>query len=155
MASSDTGQTRLSSSHPAGDTPDREAGLSPDSNTGNENEEYKQSEVPAVETSQAASNPWAPVNWSPDLPPRVVATAASQQQTAAQPVTRDMMAQTLAAITSLKNCVATLAATVNTQPPPVPPPQPRHTGVQRTPTLADFLMTPATTKKRYEPNHIP
>ena len=155
MASSDTGQTRLSSSHPAGDTPDRDAGHSPDSDTGNGYEEYKQSEVPAVETSQAASNPWAPVNWSPDLPPRVVATAASQQQTAAQPVTRDMMAQTLEAITSLKNCVATLAATVNTQPPPIPPPQPRHTGVQRTPTLADLLMTPATTKKRYEPNHIP
>ena len=154
MSSSDTGQTRLSSSHPAGNAPDQDAGRTPDSDAGDGYEEYKQSEVPAVETSQAALNPWAPVDWSPDLPPRIEAPAAPQQHGAAQPTTQQLLAQTLAAVNSLQGCIATLAATGRTRPLPIPPPQPRHTGVQPTPTLADFLTTPVTTKKRYGLNRI-
>ena len=55
MSSSDTGQTRLRSSQPAEDGPDQDAGQAPDSDVGNVNEELKQSEVPAIETSQAGS----------------------------------------------------------------------------------------------------
>ena len=149
MSSSDTGQTRLRSPQPANDGDDQDAGHAPDNDGENINEEHKQSEVPAIETSQAASNPWAPVGWSQDLPPRIEVPVASQQHSAAQPTAQQLLAQTLAAVTSLQSCMATFAATIHTRPPPIPPPQPRHTGAQPTPTLADLLTTPAMTKKRY------
>ena len=150
MSSSDTGQTRRRSSLPASDGPDRNAGHAPDNDVGNVNLEHKQSEVPASGTSRGTSNPWAPADWSPDLPPDIEVPVGPQQPSAAQPTTQQLMAQTLAAVTSLQNCIATLAATGHTRPPPVPPTPPRQTGVQPTPTLADLLTTPATTKKRYE-----
>ena len=155
MTSSDTGQTRLRSTQSAIDGPEQNADQVRDSEDENIDEEHKQSEVPAIETSQPqrASNPWAPVGWSPDLPPIIEVAAAPQRQSAAQPTTQQLLGQTLAALTSLQNCMATLVATVNPRPPPIPatnpPPQPRHTGVRPTPTLADLLTTPVTTKKRY------
>ena len=147
MPSSDTGQTRRRSPLHVSDGPDQDADHAPDSDFDNVNEEHKQSEVPARETSQATPNPWAPDNWPPDLPPSVEVPTAPPRHSAAQPTAQQLLAQTLAAVTSLQNCIATLTATVHTQKPSVPPPPPRQTGVQPTPTLADLLTTPATSKK--------
>ena len=149
MPSPDTGQTRRRSSLQVSDGPDQDADRAPGSDVDNVNVEHKQSEVPARETSQATANPWAPDNWPPDLPPSVEVPAALPQHSAAQPTAQQLLAQTLAAVTSLQNCIATLTATVHTQKPSIPPPPPRQTGVQPTPTLADLLSTPVASKKRY------
>ena len=155
MTSLNTEQARLRSTRPVIDISEPDAESLRDGDDEIIGEEHKQGDALAVEASQPQGepNPWAPIGWSPDLPPKVELAATSQRQSAAQPTTQQLLGKAVAAITSLQQCMATLAAMVHPKPPPIPAtnplPQPRRTGVQPTPALADLLTSPTTARKRF------
>ena len=156
MTTQSTEQTQLRSSHHVTDLTGSDADSPRDDDDvflDDNLDAQRDDRAIAASHTQAILNPWAPAGWARDLPPKVEPYAKTQQQGSAQPTTQQLLQKTLAAITSLQQCVATLATTVITKPPQVakanPPPQLRHTGVRPTPTLADIITSPTNSQKRY------
>ena len=122
------------------------------SDAGSENSEPLQIGAPPP-PANAGSNPWAPLD---QAPPSKIEPVSSVRRQGGAPATHQLLERTLAAVTSLQQCVATLSAAVNSMnsgPPQAtatnPPPQPRRSGGQPTSTLADLIMDPTSSRKRY------